>query len=319
MIPILRMAAAILLVVLLALAPNVTMSQTAAPSGNIGFVRSGNIWEWSPEGTREILESGTATDPEWSPDGNEMIYVRDQGSFTDLMLTDFGQQGSDQLTDYESDAEVGSSEYVTTCYWAIDPAWSAAGVLVFGSDIDSADGTIQLRVMDMATGKTAVAPSDGADLGTIDQFDVNDDGTFAVYTVLAAGGENGGITYVALRDLGSGETTVLAEGGLGVYSPAISANDAFVAVSIRDDAGVSDLWVIDRTTDESIKLTEDMNAGNATWSPNGDWIAFTRLHDRSFEIWAMPVSTISGERQGDPVKIAGDGDIDSVAGLTWAN
>ncbi len=138
-----------------------------------------------------------------------------------------------------------------------------------------------------------------------------------MYTVLAAGGELGGTTYVAFRDLESGATYPVAEGAQGSYDPTLSPDASQVVVSIRDESGVSDLWIVDVQTGVASRLTEDAQATNATWSPDGNWLAYMTPSDQSFTILAIRIDGSEETLVGEPRRLVEAPGIDATSGLSW--
>lgn len=62
-----------------------TAPAPAPPGGRtVAFVRDGDIWATSPDGARNLTNSGGVTElaPAWSPDGGRVTFERDGGIFT---------------------------------------------------------------------------------------------------------------------------------------------------------------------------------------------------------------------------------------------
>ena len=312
--PLLVVAIAMLLA-----APMVPVTaQDDGPEGKIAFVQDGDIWQWSTDGTTKVIEDGNATDPTWSPDGRSVLYARDGGSYSNLLLADVDTGRVTRLTDNESDYEVGSPDYVATSYWAIDPSWSASGIVCFISDAATEGLAMQLWILDPDNGQAYVAADDGGDQGPIEHVSIDADATWAVYTVFAAGGLEGGTTYVSMRDINTGTTYPIIEGPQGAYDPAIAPDGNHIVATIRDEQGVSDLWLFDRETDELTRLTIDAGATNAVWSPDGEWVAYLRWSGSGFELWALPVDVDRGDPAGEPQKLVdAQKSMDSTSGLSW--
>lgn len=292
-------------------------AQSSEPSGHIGFVRDGDIWLWRSGGTEKLVPSGTAMDVSLSPAGDAVAYIEHGGSFSNLVIFDREAERSVRITDNEPFVESGSPDYVRTSSWAIDPSWSTSGRIGFISDRGSPDRMMQLWLMEAGARQAVVAPSDGQDTGSIEHLDLSRDGATAVYTVLAAGGEIGGSTYVALRDLESGATYPIAEGVQGAYDPALSPDGSRLVVSIRDETGVSDLWMIDVETGLSSRLTNGKQATNAVWSADGDRLAYMTPNDQSFTIWASRIDPAGETLVGEPRKLVEEPGIDATSGLSW--
>jgi Tol biopolymer transport system component len=290
--------------------------QQSNPSGRIAFVRGGNVWAWSPEGERELFQDGNASDPRWSPDGGEVLYVQNGGSFSNLVVYDFSSATATWLTDYEANAEGGSKDYVKFSSWVLDPAWSASGAIVYVSDRESEEKALRLWLMPSWESAGGLAPTDETDLGDIEHASLDANATAVVYTVLALGGSQGGGTYVAIRDLKSGATFPLVEGPRGAFDPALSSDGQSISLSIRADNGVSDIWMVDRASRRKAQLTRGEQAISPTWSPDGNWIAYLRPGDGGFEAWAIPVDR-TARTAGEPIRLFAHDDLDATSGLSW--
>lgn len=295
---------------------DVEARQQSSPSGRIAFVRGGNVWAWSQEGERELFQDGNASDPRWSPDGGEVLFVQSGGSFSNLVIHDFSSASNTWLTDYEANATGGSKDYVEFSSWAMDPAWGANGVIVYVSDRESKEREFRLWLLPSWESAGGLAPSDETDPGDIEHVSIDANATVVVYTVLALGGPQGGTTYVAIRDLKSGATTPLVEGPLGALDPALSSDGKTVAYSVRWDTGISDIWMIDRASGREVQLTRGEEAISPTWSPDGKWVAYLRPADGGFEAWAVPVDR-AAQSVGEPVRLFGHDDVDATSGLSW--
>lgn len=300
--------------------PHHAAGQGGEPEGKIAFIKDGDIWEWSSQdGAERIVEDGNAMDPTWNPRGNILLYARDGGSFSDLIQANPRTGNLRRLTDNESPEEPGSPEYVSGCSWALDPCWSAADVVCYVSDAASEFGEMELWILDSDNGEAYVAPDDGNEQGPVESVSVDASAVYAVYTVLAAGAEEGGTTYVSMRDLNVGTTYRLFEGPMGAYDPAISPDGAWVVASVRDEAGTSDLWLLNRVEETLVRLTEGEEASNAAWSPDGDWIAYLRWEGSGFELKALPIDSATGERIGEAKRLVDADSISATSRLSWVN
>lgn len=294
-------------------------AQNRGPEGKIAFIKDGDIWAWSmEEGTVRLMRDGSAMDPTWDPRGNLLLYARDGGSFSDLILANPRTGNRRRLTDNESAEEPGSPEYVLGCSWALDPFWSEADIACYASDAGSEYGGLELWILDPDNGAAYEAPYDNNEQGWVENISVDASATFAVYTVLSGGGTEGGITYVSMRDLNVGTTYPLFEGPAGAYDPAISPDAAWIVASVRDEAGTSDLWLFNRIEETLERLTHGEEASNATWSPDGEWIAYLRWEGSGFELKAFRIDPVTGRRVGDATRLIAADSIDAASGLSWA-
>lgn len=313
-----RSIAGIMLAICLVIGPaGQARAQADLPDGRIAFVRDGGVWVWTPDETESLTASMNASDPTWSPGGDQVLFVQSEGSFSNLVLHDIGGDRSYRVTDNEPYIAPGSTDYVATSAWALDPSWSPSGSIAFASDKGTTDHLMQLWLMNSVRDDPYLAPYDGGDAGGIEQVVINAEGDLAAYTVLAAGGALGGITYVAIRDLVTGATTPIAEGPLGAYDPAISPDDGHVVVSVRTRAGMSDLWSIDLESGEEIQLTTGEQATAAAFSPDGEWIAWMSPNDRSFDIRVARINSNRSELSSEPVRLVEADGVDASSGLSW--
>lgn len=287
-------------------------AQQNAPQGMMLFVRNGDIYHWTPQGETKLIADGNAQDPRWSPDGLSVLYVQNGGSYSNLVLFDLPTQQAHRLTDNESTAEKGSPEYVAGSSILVDPDWSASGLIGFASDMQATNGQMQLWLMSGPSSGFVLAPTDGTVTDNIEGISLSAGGSLAAFTVTA-----GETTYVGLRDLTTGQNFHLVDGPAGAYDPALSPDAAMLAVSIRDNAGMSDIWLVNRDTGNQTRLTQGEQAGGATWSPDGSWIAYIHATGETFQIKALPVDEQRAKATGDARVLIDHADIDATSRLSW--
>lgn len=297
----------------------VASAQLNEPSGKIAFIENGDVWQWSSEdGTNRVVEDGDAMDPTWDPNGNSLLYARDGGSFSNLIMVNTRTGSRSRLTENEGMGEDGSPDYVGTSVWSIDPYWSQADIVCYISDSGSEYGEMRLWVFDPASGNTYIAADDGQDQGPPEHVSVDAEAIYCVYTVFSAGGSEGGLTYISMRDLNIGTTYPIIEGAQGAYAPAISPDGERIAASLRDENGVSDLWLFHRERETLTRLTDGEEVVNSVWSPDGEWVAYLKRNGTRFELWAMPIDVDADEAGGEARELVSDKDIDSTSGISWA-
>jgi Tol biopolymer transport system component len=281
--------------------------------GKIAFTRNGSIWVWSGGTANELVTADNISDPRWSPDGNMLLYVRMQNSYSDLYTYDLTTGAETQITANQPYDEVGSFDYTINSSWALDPDWSRSGLIGFISDTYGSAGYLSLWLL--------ASPADNPYLAlqTVQEDDISGlalapHDAIAAYTVRVRMGDGTFSTYVALRDLNNGFTGPVAQSSGDIFDPAISPDSAWVAVTIRDDEGVTDIWLVERATGERRRATRGENAMAPRWSDDGNWFAYLRMQDYKFEIWA---GQFSRGRLRDQARIYQADGIDSQSGLSW--
>jgi Tol biopolymer transport system component len=287
------------------------------PPGKIAFSRNGNLWTWENGETSELLNDGAASQPRWSPDGSQYVFVREGESFSDLYLRTVGVDGETQLTYNEAVGyDLGTYDYVQNSSWVVDPSWSVSGVLGYASDFNTDYQVMALCIMNYP-GNYPIQmpiPIDAAgNYEIIEGISVSGDGSVAAYTSRYVDDAGDYVSYVGLQDLGSGEYGAFVSEEGGVFDPAMEPTGSRVAVAIR--AGdVTDVWLVDREGGSRIQVTNAANATRPCWSSDGSWLAYYQMVDFKFEAWAV---NVQGETIGEPIKLFNFDDIDSESGFSW--
>ncbi len=290
-------------------------SAQEAPPGKITFGRSGDIWRWQNGETANIFEDGAASDPRWSPAGSDLLYVRSGDSFSDLHVRYLASGEDIQITFNQPAGQQGTEEYANNSSWAIDPYWSPSGLIGFSSDYFTDSSSMMLFLIASLDDGAYLAPSAQSE-GNIDSVTLSSDGLVAGYTVRSTDVNNYNVTYIALRDLGDGVAYPIQTDSGAAFDPAISPDNQLVAFSIRaSETDQSDVWIVDRNTGDLRQVTQDAQATSPCWCPDGSWLAYVRMVDYNFEIWAEP---FSNNEFGSPQKLAGFNDIDAPGGLSWS-
>lgn len=295
-------------------APRTTHAQQVF--GRIAFIKDGHIMQWSPDGVVTLREDGNASAPSWQPDSANLVYVRRGESFSNLIALDTETGRTRRLTDSESDEQPGSQDYVLDSAWIVDPFWSESDIIVFASTADSSDATLGLWILRYEDELMFPAPTDYSVVGQVEKVTVDAAGVYACYTVIA---DNLRSSYIGIRDLDTGASWVAIEGAQGAYDGAISPNGRWVIGTIRDSDGLSDLWLHNVESEETVRLTEGEQASAVCWDYFGEWVAYLAFVDNGFSLRAFQI-----EFSGDEPSIAGDiqvlienDQIDSTSRLSW--
>ena len=85
-------------------------------------------------------------------------------------------------------------------------------------------------------------------------------------------------------------------------------------MTIRDQNGITDLWIVNRDSGERNRLTRGQNAMAPRWSNDGRYLGWIRMENYQFEIWAAAFS--DGKISGN-MKLLDDSGVDPMSGLSW--
>lgn len=282
--------------------------------GRIAYVQDGNIMEWSPAGTTMLQQDGAAMSPSWRPGSNMLMYVRDGGSYSNLISLDTETGRTKRLTDSESSYDPGSQDYVYDSDWINDVFWSESDIVVFSSNAAPSDGELNLWVLDYQDQYAYQAVNDYAEFGHIEKVTADAAGHYAAYTVL---GDDVRSSSISVRDLDSGATTFVM--GPDAYDGAISPNGRWVVGSMRGDNGESELWIWNRDSEEVTQLTRGEQASNPTWDPFGEAIAWLSYVEDGFSLRAAYINFSGDEPQldSDPVILIPRANIDTTSRPSW--
>ncbi|MAS33386.1 MAG: hypothetical protein CL610_05230 [Anaerolineaceae bacterium] len=218
-----------------------------------------------------ITSGPRESDPQWSPDGSKIVFVRSRDFFSALFIVDVATGEEQQLTNFTNDLE---------------PDWSPDSQrIVFTT---SRDGFQELYTM---------AP-DGSDLKRLTENEnLNDlraeyspDGSMITYMTNYSVGDGTGEIWVMNAD-GSNQrrlTDNRRDDLLPVWSPD-SRKIAFSA-QLEDRSG-SDIFVYDLDADTMQPLTREPGFEYfPAWSPDSSWMVYTAHVDgRDYTLNAVRV------------------------------
>lgn len=295
--------------------PNLVRAQQNV-FGKIAFIKEGNIMQWSPDGVTTLREDGDAMSPTWQPDSNMLMYVRAGESFSNLITLDTETGRTRRLTSSESSLQRGSEAYVQDSDWIVDPFWSESGIIVFASTADNPYFQLQLWILRYESNLMFLGPTDYTETGQVEKITVDAAGKYACYTVTGA---NLMSSYIGMRDLDIGTTWPLMEGVQGAYDAAISPNGRWVIGTIRDSDGLSDLWLCNVETTETVRLTNGEQANAVTWDFLGESVAYLAYVGDGFSLRSFRIDFTGTEPQidGDIQVLIENDQIDSTSRLSW--
>lgn len=272
--------------------------------------------QWSPDGITELRSDGSAMSPSWQPGTNMLIYIRDGGSFSNLIVLDTDSGRTRRLTDSESAYQQGSQDYALDCDWISDAFWSESDIVVFSSNAESANGELGLWILRHSTELMFPSPNDFVEPGPVQKATVDAAGKYAAYTVT---GEDLMTSYIGMRDLDTGQTWLAMEGALGAYDGAISPDGEWIIGTIRDSDHMNDLWLWNRETEQTVRLTHGEQASNASWDPYGEAVVYLSYVKTGFSMRAFYID-FSGDEpgiKGSTITLIDTANIDSTSRPSW--
>ena len=282
-----------------------TVQASSLPSGQIAFVRDGDIWVMDANGGNAIrLTSSPLTerDPTWSPDGRTIAFVRAHA--TDgydvcrdkLCLIDPGG-GDVRAASFELGPSImPGTRHAETSYGIDDIAWEpdgtdicvAANSYAWEEGIGVMNNNQLYLVHPDGTSQRRIGPLIQGIYGGINELSWRPDGSQLLMSEVFRQGGGRAVVY----DLHSEEVTVpfpSERGGRTMWNAAWSPDGGHIAASVKDDPAVwngpDHVVVIDMQSraERSLELPNqaENHAIQLVWSPDGAWLACA-----SFEGWA---------------------------------
>jgi TolB protein len=246
------------------------MDPAPSPDGStLAFASEGWLWLLDLE-TRVAsqLTDGGAMDsrPRWSPDGSELVFVRDDGANTWIVVKDLA-------TGTESVA-------VDTDAIELDPSFGPDGSIWYAS---GREGSIGIWRLDRATGESTRTPSSGR---VSRRPQVSPDNRSLLFKQA--------VDQIVVRDLATGENRVVFQGRImSQMEPALSpdgARVAFAAPQAHGDGWELRLASLDRPGSTMLLMGGGDRLPLApAWSPDGEWVWFSEAgRDKVFRLFRVP-------------------------------
>lgn len=302
-------AAALLLACAAPIRANLPMAQIVStpelPSGRILFVKDGNVWVWTEGRARQTTDGGTWQQPQWSPDGSEIVYVYRSVNFSEIFVMNADGSNNRRLTRSQS-SSLGDND------WVFRPTWSPNGrQIAYVTDSDSYNPVVWIMDRD-GTNRRLL-------MGVTDTFEAADALSWAPdgrrLAVTAFGGE---LSQIVLLDVARGLSQPWTRTPKGAIDPAWSPDGATIAFAVRD-TGRMDIHLRPVDGNSEIELTRGSLARSPAWSPDGHQLAYISSKNGTFELYAVEIVdqgngqvAAQNERQ-----LTRDLNLDGTSGLSW--
>lgn len=246
------------------------MDPAISPDG-ARLVVASEGWLWMVDLETRIatqLTDGGALDarPRWSPDGTEIVFVRDDGADTWIVVKDL--------------ATGAESVAVDTDAIELDPSFAPDGSIWYAS---GEEGAIGIWRLDRETGERARQPSQGR---VSRRPQVTPDGARLLFKQ--------GVDEIVVRDLATGEDRRVFEGAImSQMEPALSPDGRRVAYQAPQAHG--DGWELRMASLDRPGAPVLLAGGGdrlplaPAWSPDGAWIWFSEAgRDEVFHLYRVP-------------------------------
>jgi len=230
--------------------------------------------------TQLTFQSGHESYPDFSPDGNFVVYAGTAGNSLDLFLLRVGGSNPINLTNTPDIRE-----------WS--PAYSPDGqIIAFASDRDGggifvmgSTGEAMRRLTD--SGSDPAWSPDGASI------------VFASETFLDAN-DRGNFSQLLVIPLAGGEATEIYS--VDAMQPSWSPNGERIAFwALRGEGGIRDIATIPSAGGDAVWITDDAALDwNPVWSPDGSWLYFGSDRGGTMNLWRVAIDQQSGQVQREP-------------------
>jgi serine/threonine protein kinase len=248
------------------------------------------IWTMNPDGTdpRQLtFGPGDKSHPRWSPDGSKMLYAAPGGR------DDYGNDLGMDLFVMNADRSGEATNLTRNIGDDIEPKWSPDGNRIAFTSTRVND----LRQVFVMPVTCQPAPDTCQPSGQV----VNLSAGFAVEYAPAWSPDGGTVAVVAsinqapgriyTRPAAAGKSTIfdLQDRIIGADHLTWSSDGRFLAFSWLVKRGKQEIYIADLQNRglDPIALTLSLGNKEPTFSPDGQWIAFTSTRDQDPEIYIM--------------------------------
>jgi len=309
------------------LTPTPPRPSSAVPAprivGTIVFMLRGDVYVLRDGKYVGITSEGRNVEPSLSNDGRTVLFARTQqidgkrevdGQVTPAILryTDIVRKDATggPETILLTGLRVKSAAGFHIVAWQDGPALSANGKQ-FAVVTDTGDGSSDLEVYDMQTGKRQALLSQGSNLA--DPAWSPDGKTIAVtsYTLGAPR-----ILLVAADGTRADPLKISTDGEF--YRPSYSPDGAWIVYTLRHTTGGNDVHAVDVKTGRDVPLTSDGRSWNGVFSSDGTSIAYLHENAGVIDLYAMELgAALTGGASKDPVKLTRGEGIDGESRPSW--
>jgi Tol biopolymer transport system component len=270
--------------------------------GRVLAVKDGNVWLLTQDAFKQISSGGASRQPEWSPDGRQIAFVKVNGSSSDLWVMNGDGSGARAIT--KNGGKPSN--------WAFQPAWSPDGkLLAYVSEESTYDLALWVINAD-GSGRRQLAALDSY-TGGIDTPTWSPDGSRVAFTAFRGGGPQ--IWSLGLKTLA---WVQLSKNAGGAYDATWSPDGAHLAYVGRE-SGKSDIWVMDEDGSNPVRVTTNGWSRSPAWSPDGSRLGYLDGVGGAFDFWMVKVTPQGTGLRLDPAEqVTRNAQLDPASGLSWS-
>jgi Tol biopolymer transport system component len=265
-------------------------SPPSAPTGQIAFVRDGDIWVMDADGgnARRLTTSAKAEgNPTWSPDGSTIAYIRGEGSQSQIWLMN-ADGTTPRRMPFTLNAQTmpgtnrrGTSRMIDEMAWSPSGADIAVCAFAYTFDVPGGIFNDQLYLVHPdGTGQRRIGPLIGGNYGGVQGLSWRPDGAQLLLSERFRQGGGRAVIY----HVGSKKISVpfpSEYGGRTMWNAVWSPDGRQIAACVQDNPdqymGPMHVAIIDMRTREehALRITAQSQSQliQPTWSPDGHWLA----------------------------------------------
>jgi Tol biopolymer transport system component len=273
----------------------VVVPEEATFEGSMTYAKGGNVWVQTDDEVRQLTDSGDASMPSWSPDGEWIYYIhtdRDRGRWPVKGVVEEFILDVPELMRVRSDGSAEPERLLRSrfregnnyyAYWIRQPVLSPDGrrVALVSDAPDPDQGTVVLQFFNPENERLSKP-----DLGTVGVLGHQDpewrpDGRFLLYV---RNGREGSRGAPVIMRYNTESRRARALTGLGYLNPSYSPDGRYIAATKTSTLGTNVVILDGRTGQELRRITDDDASWGPTWSPAGDGIAYLNLDGKTVDL-----------------------------------
>jgi Tol biopolymer transport system component len=273
----------------------VVVPQEAKFLGSIVYAKAGNIWIQNDDGVKQLTDSGGASMPSWSPDGQWIVYIqsnpeigkwplRGRPVWYDVTVQDLMRIRADGSSKPQrlmsGKVRQGSNEWGA---WVRQPVMSPNGkTIALVTDAPNPDkSNVVLQLFDVAKKRlTRTGVREIEVLGHQDP-EWSSDGKLLLYT---QNGRDGARGAPQIMRYDPKTKRVRSMTGPGYTEASYSPDNRYIAATRTTTLGTDVVILNASNGNEVMRVTDDGASWGPSWSPAGDAIAFLHLSGQTADM-----------------------------------